>query len=305
MNVWSFAFLLSTFIWSIFYSPSLLFIYLGILGLYTAFNFYYQRSAISTFRRKMQIATWNDAGDPSVFGRIEVDLTNIDAFLERFNQANPDNKLTYTVIFARALGQGLSTSNKLFGKICFGQFVPQPSVDLSVLVDVQGSNLANIVLEGCNLNSITSLNDQLRTLVREMKTGNNKELNEKMNIMRFVPSFVIQVILRLSTWITYDLGLPIPFLKMKKHNYGFGILTNVVAFNVHDATAPLVPFLKTVIVALMNTPRMRPVVVDGQVVVRKIMNFNITYDHRFGDGVDAVKMLRAVSEVFEDPDKFL
>ena len=253
----------------------------------------------------MQIATWNDAGDPSVFGRIEVDLTNIDAFLERFNIANPDSKLTYTVIFARALGQGLSSSKKLFGKICFGQFVPQPSVDLSVLVDVQGNNLANVVLEGCNLNSITSLNEQLRSRVRDLKTGNNKELNEKMKLMRFVPSFIIQLILIVTTWITYDLGIPIPFLKMKSNNYGFGILTNVVAFNVHDATAPLVPFLKTVIVALMNTPRMRPVVVDGEIVVRKIMNFNITYDHRFGDGVDAVNMLRAVSEVFEDPDKFL
>ena len=44
--------------------------------------------------------------------------------------------------------------------------------------------------------------------------------------------------LRVTTWISFDFGLPIPFLKMKPSNYGFGILTNVSAFGITDCTAP-------------------------------------------------------------------
>ena len=305
MNVWAFGLLLSIFIWSLLYAQSLVVIYLIVLGLYTAMNFYYQQWSLNTFRRKVQIATWNDSGDPSVFGRIEVDMTKIDAFMEKHNAENPDSKLTYTVIFARALGHGLGSSEKLCGKICFGQFIPQASVDISVLVDIQGQNLANVVLTGCNTNTFTELNNQLRNAVKDTKSGNNREFNKQMNTMAYLPSFVIQAVLRVTSWLCYDLGLDIPLLKAKKHHYGFGILTNVTAFNVYDASAPLVPFTKSVVVALMNTPKERPIVVNGQIEIRKVMNFNLTYDHRFGDGVDAVKMLQAVTNVCENPENYI
>ena len=49
----------------------------------------------------------------------------------------------------------------------------------------------------------------------------------------------------------------------------------------------------------MNTSQEKPVAINGEVVIRKVMNFNITYDHRFGDSADAVKMLKSIFTVFE------
>lgn len=45
----------------------------------------------------------------------------------------------------------------------------------------------------------------------------------------------------------------------------------------------------------------RPVVRDGQVVVRLMMYLALTYDHRLIDGRQAVGFLRRVKEVIEDP----
>jgi 2-oxoglutarate dehydrogenase E2 component (dihydrolipoamide succinyltransferase) len=49
----------------------------------------------------------------------------------------------------------------------------------------------------------------------------------------------------------------------------------------------------------------RPVVVDGQVVVRPMMYLALTYDHRIIDGREAVLFLRAIKESLEDPARLL
>ncbi len=49
----------------------------------------------------------------------------------------------------------------------------------------------------------------------------------------------------------------------------------------------------------------RPVVRDGEVVVRPIMYVALTYDHRIIDGSDAVRFLVSVKEACEDPVKLL
>ena len=49
----------------------------------------------------------------------------------------------------------------------------------------------------------------------------------------------------------------------------------------------------------------RPVVRDGQVVVRPMMYLALSYDHRIVDGKGAVTFLVRVKEALEDPRRLL
>ena len=49
----------------------------------------------------------------------------------------------------------------------------------------------------------------------------------------------------------------------------------------------------------------RPVVWDGQIVIRPILNFGLSFDHRVVDGAYAVQFLRRTIEYLEDPDSWL
>jgi 2-oxoglutarate dehydrogenase E2 component (dihydrolipoamide succinyltransferase) len=55
----------------------------------------------------------------------------------------------------------------------------------------------------------------------------------------------------------------------------------------------------------MHKTQDRPVVVDGQVVVRPMMYIALTYDHRIIDGREAVQFLVAVKQCLEDPARML
>jgi 2-oxoglutarate dehydrogenase E2 component (dihydrolipoamide succinyltransferase) len=51
----------------------------------------------------------------------------------------------------------------------------------------------------------------------------------------------------------------------------------------------------------MHKIQVRPVVVDGQVVIRPMMYIALTYDHRIIDGREAVQFLVTVKQCLEDP----
>ena len=56
-------------------------------------------------------------------------------------------------------------------------------------------------------------------------------------------------------------------------------------------------------VAIVGVNRMveRPVVIDGQIVVRKMMNLSSSFDHRVVDGMDAALFIQAVRGLLEQP----
>lgn len=305
MNFWAFAFLLSNLIWAVFWERALLVIYLAFLLVYLVPSFLLGFRAKNNFRRRTSIASWDDAGDPVMHARIEVEMAPLEAFLEEYNAKHPDNKATLTLLFVRALALGLSGTKGIFGKKAMGTFVEVKSIDLSFLVDVQGENLANALLRNCAGESLTALTQQLRSSVKEYKGGRNKDLNIQMQIIRFVPSFVVQLLLRLASFFAYDLGIRFPAGNVQPNNFGHGIVTNIVNFDIMDSFAPLVPFLKSTFVAVMNTPYLRPVPRNGQVAIAKVMNFNLTYDQRFCDVYDLGTVMAKVQEVFRNPQLLL
>ena len=55
----------------------------------------------------------------------------------------------------------------------------------------------------------------------------------------------------------------------------------------------------------MHKIQERPMVVDGEIVVRPMMYLALTYDHRIIDGREAVQFLVKIKESLEDPARLL
>jgi 2-oxoglutarate dehydrogenase E2 component (dihydrolipoamide succinyltransferase) len=67
------------------------------------------------------------------------------------------------------------------------------------------------------------------------------------------------------------------------------------------------PILNTPQVAILGMHKIqeRPVVVEGQIVIRPMMYLALTYDHRIVDGRESVQFLVAIKEALEDPARLL
>jgi 2-oxoglutarate dehydrogenase E2 component (dihydrolipoamide succinyltransferase) len=55
----------------------------------------------------------------------------------------------------------------------------------------------------------------------------------------------------------------------------------------------------------MHAIQERPVVRDGQIVIRPMMYLALSYDHRIIDGREAVGFLKKVKEYIEEPEELL
>jgi 2-oxoisovalerate dehydrogenase E2 component (dihydrolipoyl transacylase) len=51
----------------------------------------------------------------------------------------------------------------------------------------------------------------------------------------------------------------------------------------------------------VNRAVQRPVVFNGQVTVRLMMNLSSSFDHRFVDGYDAAAMIQRIKDLLEHP----
>jgi 2-oxoisovalerate dehydrogenase E2 component (dihydrolipoyl transacylase) len=66
------------------------------------------------------------------------------------------------------------------------------------------------------------------------------------------------------------------------------------------ASTPIINAPEVAIIGL-NKAVDRPVVHQGAVVIRRIMNLSSSFDHRFVDGYDAAAMIQALKELLEHP----
>lgn len=80
-------------------------------------------------------------------------------------------------------------------------------------------------------------------------------------------------------------------------------VTNAGVYGALNST----PIIAAPQVAILGVHKIvdKPVVRDGQIVIRPIMNFGLSFDHRVVDGGYAVQFLRRMIEFLEDPDGWL
>ncbi len=92
-------------------------------------------------------------------------------------------------------------------------------------------------------------------------------------------------------------------LKMDEITGGTFTITNAGMFGA-TASTPIIAHPQVAILGVHKITE-KPVVRDGEIVIRPMLNFGLSFDHRVVDGSYAVQFLRRMIEHLEDPDGWL
>lgn len=304
MNYFAFALITAIVVWHFIYNWSFLFIWGAIIAFYAFYGWRYNSKHPNSAYQKWKLASFKDGGDPCVYSRELFDMTEIEAFFEKFNAENPQNRITLTHLCVRAVAESLTITGRNGGVVSAGHFMPDKEIDVSVLVNIGGSNLGSVVVKDANHCSLVDISNKLFQTVSKMRKGKDEQLNDQMKLFRRIPSSIMQLLVRVIAFISYDLGLPVPAAKVTAKHFGHAIVTNVSGMEFKDAIAPLVPICKPICVVVMNQIFEKPIVVNGEVKVRRVLYVNSSFDHRYADGHDAGKMFAAFRKVFTNPAKY-
>lgn len=283
----------SIFLYAFFYNWDLLKIQVLFLSAYYIMSYLIEKQNPTPLRKKTALSTWNSPGDPSVFNNLEIEYSKVEDFISKHNKKHPDQKITLTHIYLKCLAYTLKSIRGLNSTIAFGSFRQIEDVNISCLVDVEGQNLAPMMVTKCDKLDILGIREQMRRRLKKLKTRNDKDFNHQMGIVDRLHSSLVSCVIELSSFIAYCLGRDISSLKIRRFGFGTAILTNCADMEIYNSFAPLVPFTKAICVALLCKPKMKAVVDEnGQVVAKKMMNVNVTFDHRYADGYQASLMIK-------------
>lgn len=303
MHLFVFTSLASTFIYGLFCDWRLLAIQLAIIALYFALAQRYNGRSHTPMRKKIVMSVWGEPNDSSCFAQLQVDSGNIDQFLIQYNNDHPGQTITYTHYFLKALGIVFNQIKGINGKLVFGRFVPFDSVNINTMVNIDNKDLGSAIVPNCQLKSLSQIRESLNHKVKLLKMKKDKDFNAHSKLAKRLPTVLVGVIMHLMSFCSYF--LEIQTKKLKPNFLSNIVLTNVTDMEIVDSFAPNAAFGRTMCTVVLNKPTYRPVADQNlQVVVKKIMNVNITFDHRFADGAQGSFMALKLKEIISNPGKY-
>lgn len=258
------------------------------------------------------MGSWRTAGDPSVYGMLELDMTESLKYISEL-QSKTDVKISVSHLVGKVVANVLVARPEINGLIRFSRIYQRKHVDLFYQVNVPGSEddpVGKALLTGATVRkaetlSITEIAQDLNKKSRGLKAGEKGELTKSLNTLKIVPWKLMRSVLNFTSFLTYDLRLNLSWAGVPQDPFGSVMITNVGGLGIDIAWAPLVPYSRVPLLLTLGTIKDRPWVVNGQVHVRPVMRVGITFDHRFMDGIHASQMSKIFNAALENPKQYL
>ena len=255
------------------------------------------------------MGSWQTAGDPSVYGQLEIDMTTSQAFLQKLN-SDHGLKVGISELVGKITALVLKERPEMNGMIRLGRIYLRSSVNLFYQVNVPGTgsgHVKNAMLLGLTVpdaekKSLREISQELQHKAAKIRSGEDSQMSDSVNKFALLPWQLVRWVLNISSFLNYDLNLPLHHFGLPKDSFGSVMITNVGSLGVDTAWAPLVPYTRVPLLLTIGAVKERPWVVAGSVVVRPVMKIGFTFDHRFMDGVHAAAMSKLFHHYFENPE---
>lgn len=258
--------------------------------------------------RKMAMGSWQTAGDPSVYGLLEIDMTSALQYMGEIEKKQ-GVKITPGHMVGKAIAQVLKKRPEINGFISFSKIFERQSVDLFYQVNIPGEDpdpirkatLSGTVIRNAEGLSVWEIARQLKEKAHKVRTHQDPENESALKMMRLVPWILMRWVLNITSFFNYDLNLDLRWLGIPSDPFGSVMITNVGSLGIEFAWAPLIPYTRVPLLLSLGKIHERPIVIEGKIVARPILYIGVTFDHRMMDGVHAAMMSQHFKECFENP----
>lgn len=256
-----------------------------------------------SLRRKIAIATWDAPREGNIYGKLTLDVRPALQYIQKLREERGVH-ITITHLVTRAIALTLQKSSGLNGYISFGHFIEHKTVDLSILVALDGGkNLSMVKLQEVDKQSITQIAKKLNQRTAEIRSGKDLSIKQNMQTAKLIPWFLLKPLLKLIGWLSTSIGCSIPAFGIQAFPFGAAIITNVGTFGVDEAYVPPTPFAGVPLYILIGVVKDAVYPEEGEVKIRKEMTLTATLDHRFVDGAQAAALADTLKSVFADPER--
>jgi pyruvate dehydrogenase E2 component (dihydrolipoamide acetyltransferase) len=255
--------------------------------------------------RKVAMATWRRASDASIYGWIDVDATELVAYVEALRAAT-GVRVTPTHVVGKAAAIAFAENPAANAVLSLGRLRRRESVDVFFSVAVgDEKSVAGAKVTRADSRSIPEIAERLESQVSRIRKDGDTDLQRSQSMLKRLPVPALGAILETVSALTFDLGLDLRRLGVPSDPFGTVIVTNVGVLGVDRGLAPLIPHGRTA--ALLTVGKIHDEVVPagGRPAVRPVLTLGGTFDHRVVDGLELGRISVRLREILADPAKHL
>ena len=224
------------------------------------------------------------------------------AYLERVRRETGAH-VTVTHLVAKGVALAISHYPQLNGIVSRGRIMLRDSVDVFLQVATDGGrDLAGVKIANADRKSAVEIAREAAERIDALRAGRDQNVERTKSVLARVPGRLLGPLIRLISFLVYDLDLDLSRLGVVKDEFGTAMISNAGSLGVNVAMAPLVPFSRCPVVVLVGEVEDRVVAENGEAVVRPMLTLGATFDHRFMDGYQGGQMIKVLRAYMADPD---
>jgi pyruvate/2-oxoglutarate dehydrogenase complex dihydrolipoamide acyltransferase (E2) component len=250
--------------------------------------------------RKVASTIYRKPVDSKIFGSVEIDVTALEEFISLKRRQGLKITLThiFVLIVARALKYEVPELNTFVRR---GNIIERDHVDAMVSVLNEQRQMSSVKISNADTLTLSELAAVMNDEIKNSKSGNENKTMRMKGFLAKVPWPLRNWLFRLIRWITMDCGLSFPGLGLSGESFGSFVLTNIGSIGLDMGYPALFPTSNVAFVFVMGGVSKKPVVVDDQIVIRRILSLGAALDHRVVDAIHGGKLFKYIKQVVRDP----
>ncbi|MCP4298944.1 MAG: hypothetical protein GY783_00015 [Gammaproteobacteria bacterium] len=252
--------------------------------------------------RVTSAAIYTTPTDSRVYGTLDIDVTNAKRFLEKKRAEGVKVTMTHlaTAVLARAVAFDVPEMN------CFirrGAVVGRERLDVMVPVSVGGdAGVTAAIIKDAHARTVSSIAQEIRDKASSGRSGDEIKAAQNKYLLNRIPWPFRRLAFRFLKWITVDMGIEIKALGLSAHSFGSFVVSDIGSFGLNTGMTALMPAAKVPAVIVLGKVEEKPVVRNGEIVIRTVLPLTGTFDHRIVDGMQIGKLARGIKRNFRKPE---
>jgi len=248
-------------------------------------------------------AIYTTPTDSRVYGTLDIDVTEARNFLERRRDEGVKITMTHlaTAVLARAIAFDVPEMNAFIRR---GAVVGRKRLDVMVPISVGGeSGVTPAIIRDAHARAVTSIAAEIRDKASSGRAGDETRAAQNKYLLNRIPWPFRRPAFRFLKWLTVDLGFELKSLGLSAHSFGSFVVSDIGSFGLSTGMTALMPAAKVPAVIVLGKIEDKPVVRNGEVVIRTVLPLTGTFDHRIVDGMQIGKLARGIKRNFRKPER--
>jgi pyruvate dehydrogenase E2 component (dihydrolipoamide acetyltransferase) len=251
--------------------------------------------------RKVASTIYKKPTDSKIFGMVELDVTELEAYIA--NKRKEGVKTTLTYLITQIIGRGIRQEvPELNTYVKRGKIMQRKTVDATVSVLLPGGQMGSVKVENADTITTDEIAAFIGKKIAESRKGNENDEMQSKSLLAKLPWPFRNWLFKIYQTITIHWGISVPGIGLDSNSFGAFIVSNIGTVGLDTGYGSLLPSSNISFVFILGSINKKPVVIDDKIEIRRVMWLSSTLDHRVVDGSHGGRLFRVIKRMAKNPE---